>query len=289
MSDSDARRAKPSRTGSRGKRMRQRRWLIAAAAATMMPAAAYVLLPATQASHDAIEAVIKQAGFDPLLPPSQLRGPGAIYVVDNGFYRKVCDADAEMLQGKIRTSPTANQTSERLETGRFSLSGQIIESLNARLGGSRVTAIEYRLTDAAISEIPLSELSEIEDTLLRRQSCDRTVERLLKANRKVCSGYAALKATTYYKVHVDAKVESGIDIREPILRAAQQTIELHTQGSVHISGTEELTGQDLFYGIQLSSLCITLNTATEPSVLDDGIARRPIAPRNPDPSAYRGS
>jgi hypothetical protein len=39
-----------------------------------------------------------------------------------------------------------------------------------------------------------------------------------------------------------------------------------------------LIGQDLFYGIQLSSLCITLDTATEPSVLGEAPAAQPAIP-----------
>jgi hypothetical protein len=48
----------------------------------------------------------------------------------------------------------------------------------------------------------------------------------------------------------------------------KEAIELHTDGQVHVTDRNELAGEDLFYGIQLSSLCITLDTATEPSVVN---------------------
>ena len=233
----------------------------------IVPAIAYVVMP--QPTHHDLETVIKQAGFDPLLPPSRLRGPGALYEVENGFYRKVCDAGSQILQGRIHTSPIENQVSERLESGGFSMGGEFIEGLNAKLGGGRVTSIEFRLTDATVSEIPMSDLTEIEDNLLRQKSCDETVQRLLKANRKVCSGYAVLRATTFYKIKVASKFESDVDVRAKIMNAAQKAIEEHTQGKLQSKRADELTGENLFYGIQLSTLCLTLDTATEPSVRKD--------------------
>src|SRR5262249_47450818 len=141
---------------------------------------------------DEITTVIKQAGFDPLVPPNRLRGPGALYEVEGGFYRKVCDAAAGLLSGKLQKSPTQNQLRERLESGGFSVRGNFVETLNAKLGAARLTSIEYRLTDVAISEIAFSDLLEIEDRLLHESHCDEAVQRLLKANKQVCPGYAAL-------------------------------------------------------------------------------------------------
>ena len=265
MSEGHARRAKPS--WPRRGRPRRVLWLavVALPAIVVTPAIAYWMVPAPPAQDD-IESVIQQAGFDPLLPPSRLRGPGALYEVEGRFYRKVCDADAGMLQGKIRTSPTESEVSERLQNARFSLGGDLIDRINAALSGARVTAVQFRLTDATISEIPLSDLAEIEDKLLRQKSCDETVQRLLKAHRKVCSGYAVLGATASYRVQVDAMMESGGGGRTPVLPVVRRAIQEETQGQIRLEGDDEMTGEDLFYGIQLSSLCITLDTATEPSV-----------------------
>lgn len=124
--------------------------------AVIAPAVAYVYFPWSSDAGDAIEALIKQAGFEPVQPPNRLRGPGAIYEVDGGFYRKVCDAAPEVLQGKTRKSPIESQTRERLENASFSVSGRLVETSNAKLGGSRVTSIEYRLREAAITEIAMS-------------------------------------------------------------------------------------------------------------------------------------
>jgi len=275
MSEHHARRARPS-NASRARRWRLLLAFIAIPAVAIAPEVYRVLVPPS--TEDGVEIVVKQAGFDPLLPPSRLRGPGAIYEVEGGFYRKVCDAAPDVLQGKTRKSPIQNQTRERLEQTGFSVGAKLVETVNAKLGASRVTSIEYRLTDAAITEIAESELADIQDQLLSQKSCDKTVQRLLKAHRKVCAGYAALSATTFYKVQFDSMVASGDDTRAPIINAVQQAMAVHTQGEIKTTGTDELIGQDLFYGIQLSSLCITLDTATEPSVLGESPAAQPATP-----------
>ena len=123
------------------------------------------------------------------------------------------------------------------------------------------------MTDVAISEIAFSDLLEIEDNLLRQSHCDDAVQRLLKANKQVCPGYAALSATTFYKVHVDAKLEAGADSKVPVIKAVKQALQEHADSKVHIQSADELSGENLFYGIQLSSLCITADTASEPSRL----------------------
>jgi hypothetical protein len=245
----------------------------------LAPGIYYIAMPSSPAA-DEIETVIRGVGFDPLVPPNRLRGPGALYAVEgNGRYTKVCDAEPDVLQSKIRKSPTPGQVHDRLESGGFSLSGALLDSINASLGAARVTSIEYSLADPAISEIALSDLSEIEDSMLHQKRCDDTVQRLLKQGKKVCSGAAALSATTRYKMHVDAKFETNAEDRAPILSAAQKALSEHTQSQIRSTGTDELSGDDLFYGIQLSELCITLDTATEPSVLTNSDVPQPPEPR----------
>lgn len=220
-------------------------------------------------ARDDIESVIERAGFEPLVPPSRLHGPGALYEVEGRSYRKVCDVAPALLQGKLRTSPTESHVRQRLQSGGFSLGGQFLRTVNAKLGGNRVTSVEYRLTGATISEITMSDLADIEDELLRNKTCDQTVQRLLKEHHKVCPGYAVLGATTSYSVKVASKLESNAASRAPIVHAVRETIEGETKSRVQVSDNDQLTGEELFYGIQLSSLCITLDTATEPSVRSD--------------------
>ena len=277
MKTRHVRRTKPSKSS------RSRRWVWLASVAfpviLVLPPAAEFMKGLIQPAPDEIEAEVRKVGFDPLVPPSRLRGPGALYEVERGYYRKVCDTDPALLEGRLQKSPVPSRTSSRFESNAFSLSGEFLAGLNASLSGGRVASIEYSLRDVSISEIAMSDLAEIEGKLLEQKNCDETVHKLLQANKKVCPGYAVLSATTSYKVNLTASFGSSAEGRTPIMAAVQRAIEEHTQGQIQVKGTDELTGEDLFYGIQLSSLCITPVTATEPSTLSNSEMPQPMAAR----------
>ena len=199
----------------------------------------------------AIEAVIKYMKFDPLLPPSRLRGPGAIYaVVDGGSYWKVCDADPKLVHDVIHSSPAPNQTRTMLENAELSVDGDVLDTLNASLGTSKIVSIEYRMSNVSISEIAMRDLYVIQQQLLNDKNCDEMVGEFCKQkDTKVCPGYAVLTASTSYKVNTDTTIASGAEMKIPIIEAVKQQIELATKGEVKLTDTDELVGQDLYYGI----------------------------------------
>src|SRR5205823_2225262 len=83
---------------------RARRRLLAPVALPLLllaPGVYYIAMPSAPPA-DEIETVIRGAGFDPLVPPNRLRGPGALYVVEGGGrYAKVCDAEPHVLETKV--------------------------------------------------------------------------------------------------------------------------------------------------------------------------------------------
>jgi hypothetical protein len=241
----------------------------------IVPGALYVARE-TKPRLDDIESAIRAYGFDPLVPPSRLREPGAIYQVEGSSFRKVCDVHPELLIDKVRESPTQDRMRRRLEKGRFSLGGGVVEALNGKLEGGRVTTIEYRLKNVTIREIAMAALGEIEDALLREKHCDEFVNDLLNANKKVCSGSATLSATLSYKVHFDVRFDTHAKAK--VADIVQKVIEEETGSRIQMQAADEFAGENLYYGIQLSTRCITAGTATEPSI-------RPRPPGSPQLSS----
>jgi hypothetical protein len=252
----------------------RRLWLasIALPVVAIIPVALYIMFE-PEPQLDDVESAVREYGFDPLKPPSRLRGPGALYQLQDSSYKKVCDVTPELLAGKLQQSPTLDQVRKRLEKGKFSVSGSLLEALNGRLEGARITSIEYRLKNVIISEIALDALLEIRDTLLRQKHCDEIVNSLLKANKQVCPGYSTLSATATYTVHFDLKVDGSAKSKSPVTNVVRQVIQEETGAEINVHNESQFTGENLFYGIQLSPLCIVPNTATEPS------------PRPPQPAA----
>jgi hypothetical protein len=237
----------------------------------MIPAAYLVI---DRPPLDDIETAIKETGFDPAMPPNRLRGPGVIYAVEYGSYQKVCDADPALIASKLKSSPAPDRHRESLEKAGFSLSGRIVDAVNTGLNGARLTSVEYTLTNVTISEIDYGDLFAIEDKLLRQKNCEKAVQPLLEAHQKIFPGYAALSATTSYKVHVRSELRSNAADKMLVLDAVQKTLQESADGQIRIQSGDELTGENLLYGIQFSRRCITAQDASEPSVLPQSTAQQ---------------
>src|SRR5690606_32260483 len=107
MSSEDAGRAEaPSARFFRNARTRV--WLasISLAALVIAPGAGYLAYRMIRPLPDEVVRAIVDAGFDPLVPPTRLRGPGSLYEVEGRSYRVVCPVDPSQLSGKLQKSPT---------------------------------------------------------------------------------------------------------------------------------------------------------------------------------------
>jgi hypothetical protein len=217
--------------------------------------------PRPKPAVDDIETVIRGYGFEPLTPPNKLRGPGAIYYVEGGAVRKVCEATAELLNGAVDESPTEDRSRNSLENSRFSLSQSFVQALNGRLDGVRVATIEYGMKNVVIREIPEAVLSTIEQKLMSQKDCEDTVNALLSANKRVCSGYSSLTATLSYKVRFDLKSEISAQARAAAVGVIKQAIEGKSGSEIGVENTEEFSGDNLIYGILMSARCILPDTA----------------------------
>lgn len=281
MSSEDAGRAEAPASGH-FRISRKRFWLATAGLATLVlfPGAAYVASNWNQSSTvDDLADTIIDAGFDPLTPPNRLRGPGALYVVEGKSYRKICDVDPKLLTGRLKSSPVPDRVRMRMEKGGFKLGGNYLAMINGQLGGNLLRSVEFRLTNVAMTEVAESHLFEIQEALLREPSCQQTVGQLVRASRQVCAGYAVLSANTLIKVNVDKKIEANEKAKLPVLEKVKSLIDQTAGSEISIHNSDELKGDDLYYGIQLSLRCLTPNTATEPSVLTPAsqaaVGRRP--------------
>ena len=232
--------------------------------AALTPFVTQVVFPP---EHDEIDQIIRQAGFSPLPSPSRLRGPGALYKVEDGDdnYEKVCKEPA-LTAEMIQTSPSLDRNLQKLEKAGFSLVGDIVDTLNAKLSGTRVTSIQYKLTNVAISEISGDDLLVLQEKMFEDKHCRDTVDRHLKDKKRICPVSSAISATTSYKVHINQEFETDADRKDKasVVKVVQKTIEEKTRGQIQILSDDELVGENLFLGIRLYSLCVTPDDATEP-------------------------
>ena len=254
-------------------------WLasLALPIAVVIPALWVFFRPQPVAPVRDIEAVIKTYyGFEPLMPPSRLREPGSIYLVEGNSLRKICVATPELLAGKVQESKTVNQKHQNEEDSQFSLSGSFVRALNGKLSGARVATVEYGMKDTFIREIAEEYLLEIERTLMAKKDCDDKVTALLNANKRVCSGYSSLAASIYYRVRFDRS--SDVTAKTELAGVIKEAIEETSGGSVSIRNAEEFVGENLIYGVLLSSSCIVIDTSPGRT---SGTGTPPLPPPTP--------
>lgn len=209
------------------------------------------------------EKIIRQAMFEPLIPPTRLREPGSLYTVeDDHSYSKVCDPDPEHLRRVIKESDSLDHKLERLTKGRFNVTGSLADSLKAAFGGTQGVSVTYSLSDVKVMEVSMDHLHELQENMLSKRYCAAVVQRLLDVKRIVCIGRQALRATTVYKVHADLTLAA--DVQDKISDIAQKTIESHVGSNVEVKRKDEIVGKDLLYGIRLNPLCVTMPDAPAP-------------------------
>jgi hypothetical protein len=259
----------------------KRLWLLSAVI-PLVAIAPFVMDVIWPPAPDDIDQIIRKAGFSPLPSPSRLRGPGALYKVEEGDdnYEKVCKEPAITAQ-KMQASRTQDRMLQKLEKSGFSLVGDLVETLNTKLSlsGAQVTSVQYQLTNVTIYEISGDDLLELQETMLRERHCREIVDHYLKNNKRICPVSMAISATTSYKVHVDQnlKTDAGREPKEPVVNIVQKVIEEKTLGQIQVQSESQLVGENLFLGIRLSSFCVTPGGATEPIPAPPVVAKEKTA------------
>ena len=259
------RRTKPKSSHRPARRSRQA-WLLSVALPALLVAPIAERLLLSGPAPGQIDILVREAGFEPVHPPSRLYGPGALYAVKGNVYWEVCGADAALLDGRTEKSPAETLFHQTHDSTALSLAGKLVDRVIAKLGVSRDIAIEYRVSDAAVTIISLANLRRVQDTLLSQQDCTKAVDEVLDDKGQVCAVAAALSATVTYREQDAATyrtVGEGVD---------------RVGGGTTAARDEQRDGQDLFYGVRLWTRCITPSTATEPSVLAEPAKPRAAAP-----------
>ena len=82
---------------------------------------------------DRIDAAVRNIGFYPITPPSNLRGPGSIYHVssDGAYLSMLCQAEEDQIKQAMRSSPTTKQVSTELKKAKASISVELLRRVTS--------------------------------------------------------------------------------------------------------------------------------------------------------------
>lgn len=249
-----------------------RRYLISIVPAIAILGVGYVYWEYTsnRVDHDLNQTIITKLRFFPLVPPSNLRGPGTIYLVaDDGQPESaLCIATPELLNKVLRYSSTQTETIQQSHSASFAIGSDLEKRLKARVKGGVIESVTFSLEDVSVHEISIADLFMLSREMQKVEDCAAAVEQYLKAGKRVCQGQQGLKATARYSVRVRKGADTSAAV-DAIVTAVQATTEAKTE----FDGSQLTLGVGLFYGMRLAPLCHFLSTGTPQEAPVPGMSR----------------
>ena len=231
-----------------------------AVAIVATPAYIYLVKP-RQANQ--LEEAITSLRFHPIMPPTTLRAPGTIYVVDDDgeVESALCWVDAKDLIGVMHTSPTETVDTQFLRKATLNSSAKITESLKEQIKGDVIESVSFTLADVSVLEVSIANLRGLSTKLQDELGCGDEVVRYIHAGKHLCQGQQVLQATAKYTITNKREVTGEI--------AAKLNDAIHTtiDPKASFDGKTVTTGEGLFYGMRLAPLCMALD--------DSGVAPPP--------------
>lgn len=220
--------------------------------------------------HDLNHTIITKLRFFPLTPPSNLRGPGTIYLVaDDGQPESaLCMASPELLDKVLRYSSTQTETVQQSNSASFAIGSDLEKRLRARVKGSMIESVTFSLEDVSVHEISIADLRMLSREMQKVEDCAAAIEQYLKAGKRVCQGQQGLKATARYSVRVKKGADTSAAV-DAIVAAVQATAEAKTD----FDGSQLRLGVGLFYGMRLAPLCHFLPNTAPPEAPVAGVSR----------------
>jgi hypothetical protein len=214
-----------------------------------------------QTNH--LEEAIRSLHFLPINPPTTLRAPGTIYVIDDDgqVESALCWADAKDLKDAMRESPTETRDTQNLRKATFDSSAKITESLKEQVEGDLIESVSFTLENVSVLEVSIENLRSLSNTLQNKPGCGDSVVSYIHAGQHVCQGQQVLKATAKYTIRTKREVAG--EIAAKLNEAVRATID----PKATMDGSTVTSGEGLFYGMRLAPLCMALD--------DKGVAPPP--------------
>jgi len=228
------------------------------AVALMLPLAGLGIWNASQpGDHNGLGELVEESGYRELTPPSQLFGPGTIGTVErlpDGSLQLhlACSMDNEELASLWEQSSTINrQFTSRLENT-YKASADALQKAIANAAGSRVKRVSASLQDMHVITMTHENLLKIRTKYLAG-SCEEAIIWNLRAGANVCQTEEVLRADIAYKVIF----EDGLSATEK----AELTKEIGASVDIghENTGTDEVRGEDLYFGVKLNVTCFHLD------------------------------
>ena len=234
--------------------------LAATVTATAVPAAAYYL---TRPGDDPLGDTLRQYGFVPINPPSNLMNVGSLYYVDSAVkdFKAICHAEKADLDGAVVSSRSWEMEESLERKGRFATGVQVDVGwlLNGGVDKDYVVKVHSSLTDVVLEEIPLGPNWSIFAKLMEKPQCSQVAMQYIHAGGYVCQGQKILQATAEFKLDRDAQSKLATRTRataDNIKDIVKLAVESQSDQSVVDKEGRLFAGTALKYGVSMNPICL---------------------------------
>jgi len=272
--------------------------LAATVTTTAVPAAAYYL---TRHSDDPLGGTLREYGFVPIRPPSNLMNVGSLYYVDSKVkdFKAICNAEEDDLKDSVVSSRSWEMQENLERNGRFATGVNVDVGwlVNGGLDKNYVVKVHSSLTDVLLEEIPLGSNWLIFAKLMKKPQCSQVALRYIHAGGYVCQGQKILHATAEFKLDRDAqsKLAAGSKATADNVRdIVKLAVESQSEQAVVEKDGRLFAGTALEYGVSMNPICLAPPDGRFQRVLPQTTWGRvanfvlfnivePILPAKPDP------
>jgi hypothetical protein len=278
-----------------------RRMTMLALAATVttvaVPATAYYL---TNPNDDPLGDTLRQYGFVPINPPSNLMNVGSLYYVDSEVrdFKAICHADKADLEDSVVSSRSWEMQESLERKGRFATGVKVDLGwlLNDNVDKNYVVEVHLSLTDIVLEEIPLGPNWSIFAKLMEKPECNQIAMRYIHAGGYVCQGQKILQATAEFKLDRDAQSKLAANAKATagnVKDIVKLAVESQSDQTVVDKEGRLFAGTALKYGVSMNPICLAPPTGRFQRVLPHTALGRvtnfvlfsivePILPAKPD-------
>src|SRR6266849_4783242 len=149
--------------------------LAATVTTTAVPAAAYYWT--TSHSEDPLGGTLREYGFVPIRPPSNLMNVGSLYYVDSKVkdFKAICNAEEDDLKDSVVSSRSWEMQENLERNGRFATGVKVDVGwlLNGGIDKNYVVKVHSSLTDVLLEEMPLGSNWLIFAKLMEKPQCSQ--------------------------------------------------------------------------------------------------------------------
>jgi hypothetical protein len=205
--------------------------------------------------------VLNEFGYQQIVPPSKLYGPGTFNSVELLSDKTVklhptCRMDPGMLEGLWEESPTVDREMTAHFSHNLDVSSDFLDSLKSKVSGKQIKDVHLSLRNMRILVLTQEDLLKLRDQYLK-DSCEEAIIHNVRNGACVRQSKEVLQADLVYTVRFKDDVN-----RTQHISAAPQEGE-HILGLSGEADTDNLvSGKKLFFGVKLSPGCFTIDEST---------------------------